>query len=89
MSIREIAGEMLPVDPVKGKKSVQAEKAKAAATGSKDRAELSSEARSMFEADQTKKIDEIRGKVDSGYYDSREVAEKVVDAILKDIKSPR
>ncbi len=89
MPIREIAGDKLPVDPVKEKKSNQTEKAKAPAAGSKDRVELSPEAKSLFEAEQTKKLDDIREKVDRGYYDTPEVTEKVADAILKEFKSPR
>lgn len=89
MAIKEISGDMLPVDPVKGKKTNQAENPKPSSTSSKDRAELSAEARSLFDAEHTKKLDEIRDKVERGYYDSPEVTEKVVDSILKEIKSSR
>ncbi len=89
MPIREIAGDKLPVDPVKGKKTNQTEKPKAQAAGSKDRVELSAEAKSLFEAEQAKKLDDIREKLDRGYYDTPEVTEKVADAIIKEFKSSR
>jgi anti-sigma28 factor (negative regulator of flagellin synthesis) len=33
------------------------------------------------------KVEEIKRRIQSGYYDSKEVLEKVVDEIYKEIKS--
>jgi anti-sigma28 factor (negative regulator of flagellin synthesis) len=86
MSIREVTGEGIPAEPIKPKKSGASESAKEAPNGSKDRVELSGEARSLYEADQVRRYEQIRQKLESGFYNSREVAEKVVDALLADLK---
>ena len=43
-----------------------------------DNAKVSGEARSLFEADQAKKVEEIQSRIDSGYYFSSEVTSKLV-----------
>lgn len=89
MAIREVTGQGTPVDPVKGNKPSQQAKAKAAAREGKDRVEVSEEARALYEADQSRRIEEIRKKIAEGFYDRREVTEKVADAMLKEIKNER
>ena len=84
MTIREISGESLPVDPPKEKTKA----AKKSGPPAADKAVVSKAARSMFEANQTKKLDEIRQKVDQGFYFKPDVAEKTVEALLKDLRSP-
>ena len=84
MSIREIASEGIPVDPIKPKKSTPAEPAK---TAPKDSLEVSGKAKSLYNAGQVKKYEEIRQKLDQGFYDRPEVTEKVVDALLEEIKN--
>ena len=86
MSIREVIGQGAPVDPVKGNKSGAPAKGKQAVKPGTDRVEVSEEARALFEADQSKRVDEIRKKIQDGFYNSREVTEKVADAILKEMK---
>jgi anti-sigma28 factor (negative regulator of flagellin synthesis) len=54
--------------------------------GSVDRAELSEEAKLLFAAEKEKKIGEIREKVKSGFYNTPEVTEKVVEGLMQDIK---
>lgn len=50
-----------------------------------DKAELSAEARSLFEAGQKKRVDEIQQKIHDNFYFSRDVTEKVVAALIKDL----
>ena len=47
---------------------------------------MSEEARALFEADQSRRVDEIRRKIQDGFYNTRDVTEKVADAILKEMK---
>jgi hypothetical protein len=67
---------------VKGKKS-QAP-VKQASTG-KDRVQVSGEAKTLFEADQSKRLDDIRARLEQGYYMSEEVTEKIVDGLMDDL----
>ncbi len=53
---------------------------------SKDKLTLSEEAQSLLNAEETKKIDEIRKKIDDGFYQKPEVINKVVDGLMKDLK---
>jgi hypothetical protein len=82
MNIRGIEGEIVPVDPVKGKKS--AAPAREASAG-KDKVQVSGQARSLFESEQSKRLDEIRNRLNNGYYLSPEVTEKIVNALMVDI----
>ncbi|HMK38014.1 MAG TPA: hypothetical protein VK569_01660 [Bacteroidota bacterium] len=82
MTVRGIEGDFSPVDPVKGKKS-QAP-AKQASAG-KDRVQVSGEAKSLLQAELAKRFEEIRKRLNEGYYDSPEVTEKVVDGLMNDI----
>lgn len=86
MSVREVSGNGLPIEPVKGKKSQVQEKEKAESREGKDRVELSEEARAMYEATQSRRIDDIREKIRDGFYLQPDVTEKVADAILKDFR---
>jgi len=83
MAIKEINGEMLPVNPLRGKKSQAAEKSSSAR---KDKVELSEEAKTLFEADQTKRVDQIRERLDQGFYSTPEALEKIVTGLLEDLK---
>ncbi len=84
MGIVEIAVASGQIDPVRDKKP--GDKARVQQRVSKDRVELSDEAKSLYGADQTRKTDAIREKVNSGFYFQPEVTEKVVDALLKDLQ---
>jgi anti-sigma28 factor (negative regulator of flagellin synthesis) len=86
MAIREVIGQGAPVDPVKGNKSGAQAKGKQAVQSGSDRVEVSEEARALFEADQSRRVDEIRRKIQDGFYNTRDVTEKVADAILKEMK---
>jgi negative regulator of flagellin synthesis FlgM len=55
-------------------------------TSSRDRLEISEEAKSISYASiKDKNVEEIRKKVDSGFYNSDEVINKVADKILKEL----
>lgn len=51
-----------------------------------DRVDLSEEAKMLFESEKAKRINEIRAKVENGFYDSQEVREKVVERLIMDIQ---
>jgi anti-sigma28 factor (negative regulator of flagellin synthesis) len=86
MAIAEISGSTGAQEPTKSSKTRTGEKSKSSSGDSKDRVQLSSAARSMYEAGQVARLDAIRERVQSGFYLQPDVTEKVVDAILKDLK---
>ncbi len=52
-----------------------------------DKVEISEQAKLMNEEKvSAKNLEEIKAKIDSGYYNSDEILTKVADGILKDIK---
>ncbi len=83
MGISEVAGSGAPVQPSISKKVKDEQEAKAT---SKDKVNVSNEARSLYESDKTNKLNEIGKKIDEGFYSQRDVIEKVADAMLKDLK---
>lgn len=87
MAINEIIGSgALPVDPHRKASGVADEKK---AAERKDRVEVSSQARSLFEANQAKKDDEIRAQIASGFYSTPDVLEQIAAEVLKDLRSPK
>jgi anti-sigma28 factor (negative regulator of flagellin synthesis) len=91
MSIQEILGNKGKVDPVKGNRSESADKAKGTehegdAEDKKDSVEVSQEARAMYDADRTRRLESIREKIRNGFYFQKDVTEKVVDGLLNDLK---
>jgi anti-sigma28 factor (negative regulator of flagellin synthesis) len=91
MGIQEILGNAGKTQPVKGGRSDTSDKVKEKERTSdeddlKDRVEVSQEARALYDAERTKRFDAIREKIRSGFYFQRDVTEKVVDAVLKDLK---
>jgi anti-sigma28 factor (negative regulator of flagellin synthesis) len=91
MGIQEIFGNAGQVDPVKGKNAETSEKVKAKARESegeekKDSVEVSAEARAMYDAERTRRFDAIREKIKNGFYFQRDVTDKVVDALMSDLK---
>lgn len=93
MPIQEILNTSGAIDPVKGgnrsttnaKSSVRA-KEKTDTDDRSDRIELSDEARAMYESQQSSRFEAIRERIRDGFYFQKDVTEKVVDAMLKDIK---
>jgi hypothetical protein len=51
----------------------------------KDKIEISKQAKALQTTSDTKDLNEIQKKIDSGFYNSKEVISKVADAILKEI----
>jgi anti-sigma28 factor (negative regulator of flagellin synthesis) len=85
MAIKEIAVNGLPLEPLKTNK---AGVTKDSRPGSKDKVELSAQARSLFEAEKMKKIESVKKKIDEGFYLTDEVNVKVVDGLMNDLKKP-
>jgi anti-sigma28 factor (negative regulator of flagellin synthesis) len=84
MDINRITNGGLPPDPLKVRKAKDdSDKVRS----KEDRIELSDEAVSLFNAQDDKRLEEIRKKVDSGYYFQRDITEKVVDSMLRDLKT--
>jgi anti-sigma28 factor (negative regulator of flagellin synthesis) len=87
MPIKEIVSPAGPLDPLKNNRGTTTlKKSGEEADENKDRVELSDEARAIYDAEQTRRFEVIREKIHRGFYFQREVTEKVVDAMLKDIK---
>ena len=84
MSIEKINGNR-PVVPVGENKKAAGKNSDQ--YGSKDRVELSDEAKSLFASEKAKKMGEIQARVASGFYDTPEVTQKVVENLLKDLRS--
>jgi anti-sigma28 factor (negative regulator of flagellin synthesis) len=88
MSIKEIVNPAGPLDPLKNNRGTSTlKKSGEDADEGKDRIEVSDEARAMYDAEHTHRFEAIREKIRKGFYFQREVTEKVVDAMLKDIKN--
>jgi anti-sigma28 factor (negative regulator of flagellin synthesis) len=83
MGINEVTSSGLPIQPSQPKKVKEEQSSK---SSSKDKVEVSEEARSLFESERAKKLEEIQKKIDEGFYSKREVIEQVADAMLNDIK---
>jgi len=93
MSIQEILGTAGAVDPVKGGSRTQAaqkgslrEKEGTETDEKSDRVDVSEEARVLYESKLSGRFETIRERIRQGFYFQKEVTEKVVDAMLKDIK---
>jgi hypothetical protein len=82
MAIRGIEGDFSPIDPVKGKKTTASAKE---VSGGKDKVHVSGEAKSLYASGQSKRLDEIRERLNAGYYFSPEVTDKIVDRLMVDI----
>ena len=82
MTINEISGGAIPVQPSQPRKVKEDPTPK---TSPSDQVELSSEAKSLFDADRARRLEEVQKRIDTGYYSRPEVMEKVADAILKEL----
>ncbi|MFA7421577.1 MAG: flagellar biosynthesis anti-sigma factor FlgM [Melioribacteraceae bacterium] len=80
MQVKGISGNPLFVKPT------QNAKAEATPSSPKDRIEISSEARDLAKLElSTERIEEIRSKLASGFYDTDEVLQKVSEKLSKEI----
>ncbi len=82
MTVNEVSGNGFPIQPGQPRR---AKNEPAKDRTAEDRVELSDEARSLFESAEGRRLDDIRQKIDAGYYNRRDVLEKVVDSILRDL----
>ena len=87
MAILEVTSGAAPLDPLKGKKGEQAPKPEPHREDSSDRVELSEEARALYDVEQNRRFEAIREKIRQGFYFQPDVTEKVVEALLKDLKT--
>lgn len=82
MTISEIKNNALPSQSTGGKKVKEPVRS---SRNEPDKIELSDEARSLFEAGQSKRLDEIRERIQNSFYFRPEITERVVSAIIKDM----
>jgi hypothetical protein len=82
MPVTGIQGDSFPLDPISGKK--RASPVQEAPAGV-DKVQVSGEAKSLFEAGQSKRLQAIKKRLDDGYYMSPEVTEKVVNGLMEDL----
>ncbi|MCX7984309.1 MAG: hypothetical protein N3A63_05355 [Bacteroidetes bacterium] len=82
MGINEISGNGIPLQRPAPKK---AQYEKPSDVLRKDSVELSDEARAKFLAEQAKRLETIQQRIADGFYNQREVLERVVDALLKEL----
>jgi anti-sigma28 factor (negative regulator of flagellin synthesis) len=94
MAIQEIITSSGSVDPVKGSKAQPQEKppprekAAGEAEEKSDRVEVSEEARALYEAEQSNRLERLRENIRHGLYLDEQVTERIVDALLKEIQTP-
>ncbi|PKL82205.1 MAG: hypothetical protein CVV24_11295 [Ignavibacteriae bacterium HGW-Ignavibacteriae-3] len=82
MEIKGVTNSPLFVNKTKNSKPEAAQNQDA-----KDKIEISSEARDMAKVDLSPaRLEELRNRVDSNFYDSDEVQNKVADKVLAEIK---
>ncbi len=82
MKVNEITGEILFPEEKGGKKFKKAEE-------KKDKVEISSEARELYRLKRMEKIEEIKKKVETGFYNSDDVIDKVAEKIYEHLKLDR
>ena len=82
MAISEISNQGALPGSVREKKLKEAARPR---TDRGDSVELSTEAKSLFEAGEQKRMEEIQQKIRDKFYFRQDVTEKVVDGILRDL----
>jgi anti-sigma28 factor (negative regulator of flagellin synthesis) len=83
MQIRGLSNSTLLINSVKGKKAETVQE-----QDPKDKIEISSEARDLAKTElSSQRMDEIRKKIDSNFYNSDTVLNKVVDKLIDEIKA--
>ncbi len=80
MDIRKIAQTQVVQEPLRVRQEKEKEEEQ---KRSQDSVELSPEALQRFQATENQRIDAIHQRIQSGYYFSKEVTEKVADELLK------
>ena len=82
MDINRITNGGLSSDSLKTKKAREESKE---VRSQEDRVELSDEAVSLFRTQESKRLEEIRERIESGYYSRPDVIEKVIDGLMRDL----
>ena len=82
MDIGKITNSGIPLEPSRKKAKEESGKARP----KEDKVELSEEAKSLFRTSESKRLEEIQNKIQSGYYFQHGVTEMVVDALMRDLK---
>ncbi len=82
MKVNEITGEILFPEEKGGKKFKKVE-------GKKDKVEISSEAKELYRFKRIERIEEIKKKVETGFYNSDDVIDKVAEKIYEHLKLDR
>jgi hypothetical protein len=82
MNVKGIEGDFSPLNPVRGKKNGESS---AASSSGNVKVQVSGKARALFEAGQSARLDEIRSRLESGFYDAPEVTDKIVDGVMQDL----
>jgi hypothetical protein len=90
MGIQEILTYMGPVDNgSSGQRGISAGKQKRGDVPESelDRYTVSGQARAMYEAGVTRRIEAVRERVEQGYYSKKEVLEEVVNGLVQDMRA--
>lgn len=88
MTIETIISNAMPASPAKGARGAGERRGTMEqGMGQADRVNLSARARSLYDADQDRKLDVIRERVRRGYYLDGYVMEQVVDSVARDIEA--
>lgn len=82
MDIGKVTNSGLPLEPSRKKAKDEPGKTRS----KEDRVEISEEAVSLFKTSESKRLEEIQNKIQSGYYFRHDVTETVVDALMRDLK---
>jgi hypothetical protein len=83
MEIRGLSNNTLFVNNAKGKKSESVQE-----QDSKDKIQISPEARDLAKSElSTQRLEEIKSRIDSKFYDSDVVMNKVVDKLIGELKT--
>ena len=82
MTISEITGQGTLPPSGDGKKVKEPSRS---SPGKEDKVQLSSEAKSLFEAGRAKRLEAIQQRIKEKFYHRRDVTEQVADALIKDL----
>ena len=86
MALSEITGGPRPVGALRDdERNASGTERKSAPRKGADNVELSEEAKALFEAARAERFDRIRQRVHSGFYDTSDVVEKVVEGVVRDL----
>jgi hypothetical protein len=86
MTIHDPLSLSQPVDPSKGNRTRMADRKEVTAgREGRDRMVVSDHALALYEKEKARRIDEIRIRLQQGYYLDRHVTEEILDGLAQDI----